>query len=301
MQGVSIDFEKELAGIAAMVPPEHELAPETIPIAAKALEDVDRRYGPNSQRPLPFHNAPHSIGVTRRAVRMGNILLPYIPPPYRDNFFDLSIINGSTHDYDQDSDPGDNESNSAVHAVGLVENADGVLNNEDFKKRIPLGIMATLVEMKEDGELVQTNLQIGAHDPIKFSMGFSDINGIAMEGSKRMWRDATNLYYEINPEPSIEGLYGFLVNQAGFLRQRLNDGRVKADIAYYFADHIGEVYNDMHKAFHANIISAYNLAVLLGKHPELKQVIGAAAKGIDRSRVGSMAGKLLTRKLAADQ
>ncbi len=298
---MALDFEKELAGIVAMIPPEYELAPETVPIALQAYEDVDARYGADSAHPLPFHNAPHSVGMTRRAVRMAKILMPYIRPQYRDGFYDLTLVGPAVHDYDQDSGPGPNEENSIVYGVQKIEEMDGVLNTTSFKERLARGVRATKVEMRDDGELVQTSLLSGSHDPIKFDMGFSDINGIAMEGSKRMWCDATNLYYEISDEPTVDGLYNFLINQAGFLRQRLNDGRVKADIAFYFANDVEAVYGDMHKAFHANIISAYNLAVLLGEHPELKSVIGVVAKGIDHSRVGSMAGKLLTRKLAAAQ
>lgn len=298
---MSLDFEKELSGIVAMIPPEYELAPETTIIAAESLEAIDQKYGPGSDRPLSFHNAPHSVGVTRRAVRMANILTPYIRPKYRSRFYDLSIIAGATHDYDQDSGSGPNEENSADYAVAAVEQADGELNTDAFTQRLPRGILATTVEMKADGEIVQADLLSGSHDPIKFSMAFSDINGIAMEGSKRMWRDATNLYYEITPEPSIEGLYGFLVNQARFLRDRLNPGRVKADIGYYFADNVNDIYSDMEKAFHTNIVSAFNLAVMLGEHPELKSSIGFAAKGVDHSRLGAVAGRMLTRKLAADQ
>lgn len=93
-----MDFEKEVADIVKMVPPDYELAPETPVIAARALESIDRKYGPDSPRPLSFHNAPHSVGVTRRNVRIGKILMPYIRPKYQDRFFDLSIIDGSTHD-----------------------------------------------------------------------------------------------------------------------------------------------------------------------------------------------------------
>ncbi len=299
---MSQDFEKELAGIVTLIPPEHELAPETIPIATEALEMIDGHYGSESDNPLPFHNAPHSVGVTRRAVRMGKILLPYMRDEYRKRFFDLAVIAGATHDYDQDSGPGDNERNSAKYAIEQIEKFDGELNTTDFKARLPQGILATTVEMKDDGELVQTNLQSGSHDPIKFNMAFSDINGIAMEGSKRMWCDATNLYHEITDEPTAEGLYSFLIGQAGFLRQRLNDPRIKSDIAYYFPDDIEAVYKDMYKAFHANIISAYNIAVMLDQRPELQSSIGLIVKSIgklDRSVMGSLIGKTLGRKLTS--
>lgn len=298
---MATDFEKEVVGIAALVPEEHELEPETVPIAIEALEAVDGRYGPDGDNPRSFHNAPHSVGVTRRAVRMANILLPYVRPEYRDKFYDLSIIAGAAHDYDQDSGPGTNEQNSANYAASLVEAADGKLNTQLFKDRLERGILATTVAMQPDGEIVQVDLSHGSHDPIKFSMAFSDINGIAMEGSKRMWRDATNLYYEITPEPSIEGLYAFLVSQAGFLSDRLNPGRVQADIGYYFGGQVNEIYDDMYKAFHDNIVMSHGLAVKLGGRPELQNAIGFVARTIDRLHVGAEIGKMLTRELAADQ
>lgn len=296
-----MDFEKEIDRITKLIPQNYTLANESIDIATRALEAVDQRYGPDSERPLAFHNAPHSVGVTRRSVRMTTMLLPYIREKHQPRFYDLAIINGATHDYDQDSGPGPNEDNSADYAVGLIEDADGSLNSQIFKDRVRLGIAATKVAMQDDGELVQTTLLRGSPDPIKFAMAFSDINGIAMEGSKRMWSDATNLYYELADEPTIEAHADFLISQAGFLRQRLNDSRVKSDIAYYFPNDIESVYEDMRKAFHSNIISAYKLAVLIGDHPELLHVVEAGAKTLDRSRVGALIGKVFTKKIAADQ
>ncbi len=303
---MTLDFEREVTEIAAMIEPKHgyELAPETIPIAITALEEVDSKYGPSSDHPLSFHNAPHSLGVTRRVVRLTNMLYPFIQPKYQNGIYDLGIIGGATHDIEQELGPGENERVSAESAGRQVSDADGVLNTTTFKKRLTRGIVATTVEMKEDGELVQTNLQSGTHDPIKFGMAFADINGIAMEGSKRMWQDATNLYYELNDEPTIGGLFDFYLSQAGFLRQRLNDGRVKSDIAYYFADDIEAVYQVMRGAFHANIVSAHGMAVLLGERPELSNTVGSVVKGIgalDRSLLGTMIGKMIERKVANDQ
>jgi hypothetical protein len=298
------DFEKEITEIATMIEPSCELAPETIPIAVESLEEIDNDYGPGSDNPLSFHDAPHSVGVTRRGVRLANILYPYIRPLHRRRFFDLVIIDGATHDRRQDLGPVENEIASAETAVQKVEAADGILNTMIFKKRLVYGDLATAVRMEDDGKLVQVNIQRGAHDPIKFNMAFSDINGIAMEGNKRMWQDATNLYYEITDEPTIEGLCTFLIDQRKFLRQRLNDGRIKSDIAYYFPDDVEAVYKDMRKAFHGNIVSSHGLAVLLGERPELQHSVARVAKGIetlDRSVLGAMIGKTIRRKIAPDR
>ena len=300
-----MDYEKEVSGIASMVPEDYALAKETRPLAAACLEIVDERYGPDSSHALAFHNGRHSLDVTRRAVELAVILRPYMRPEYQHRVFDLAIIAGASHDYDQESQAGENERNSARFAVEIVEQEDGELARGDFTQRLKRGILATTAPMNEAGEIVQTNLQACSHDPIKFNMAFSDINGIAMEGSRRMVLDATNLYLEIADQTgdsfSVDGLYNFYLTQAGFLRQRLNDGRVKADIAYYFADCIDDVYEAMSDHFNENIKSAYRLAKYIKEHPELKVPIGVAAKGVDISRVGRVAGRILARKVAAEQ
>jgi hypothetical protein len=301
---MSADFEKEITEIATMIEPDYKLAPETIPIAVESLEEIDNDYGPASDNLLPFHDAPHSVGVTRRGVRLANILYPYIRPLHRRRFFDLVIIDGATHDRRQDLGPIENEIASAEDAIQKVETADGILNTGIFKKRLVYGNLATAVRMEDGGKLVQVNLQRGAHDPIKFNMAFSDINGIAMEGNKRMWQDATNLYLEITDEPTDEGLCNFLIDQRKFLRERLNDGRIKSDIAYYFPDDIAAVYKDMRRAFHGNIVSSHGLAVLLGERPELQRSVARVAKAreaLDRSGLGAIIGKMIRKKIEPDR
>ncbi len=300
-----MDFEKELAGISEIVPADYELASETIPIAVSSLDDINRRYGSGADQELSFHNAAHSVGVARRAVMLTTILRPHMRSQYQDRVFDLAIIAGAAHDYQQDNDPrvdpGKNEQESAKFAIQAIEDEDGQLSAGSFTRRLREAVLATTAPMNENGEIVQTNLHAGSHDPMKFDMAFSDINGIAMEGSGRMVLDATNLYLETiskSDQPfSVDGLYDFYLTQANFLRQRLNPGRVKADIAYYFADNIEAVYSDMFQHFNHNIVSAYELALHIKEHPELKTLIGAIAKGIDRSRIGRVMGETLARKL----
>lgn len=298
---MSVDFEKEIVGIAATVPPEYQLAPETVGIAVNAVYGIDDRYGPNSDYPREFHNAPHSIDVCRRDVRLTKLLLPYVRSKYLPHIFDRTILGPALHDWEQLLGPGDNEQASADYAVAQIEENGGPeLNTDVFKTWLSDEIQASTVTMLETGEIIQTNIQTGSHNPAKFNLAFADINGIAMEGPRRMIRDGTHLYMENLESPddfTIDGLYAFLVNERQFLRQRLNDGRVKADIAYYYPDHIEEVYAVMRKAFHANIISAHNLAIDIGARPELKVPIGIAAKTLDKSMLGGAVGKMLLRKL----
>ena len=296
-----MDFEKEIHQITTLIPENITLAPETTDIANTALEAVNDRYGPDSDTYLPYHNAPHAVDIARRGVRMVNMLWPYMSPRHRSRMYDLVIVDGATHDYDQDSGPGANEDNSIEYGIELVESFYGVLNTAVFKNRSALGTAATKVEMDENGRLIQTNLRKGSRDPIKFIMAFSDINGIAMEGDKRMLRDATNLYNEITPETSAKGYVDFLVGQAGFLRKRLNDSQIKPDIKHYFPNDARAVYNDMYKAFHPNIISAYNLADFIGKHPELLHVVEKGAQSFDRTGLSKLVGRYTRRMLAANQ
>lgn len=297
-----MDFEKQVAGIAGMIRPDVTLAPETVPIVTQALYDVDGEFGPRSDNPLSFHNAPHGVDVTRRAVKIGNILYPYILPVYQERFFDGLMIGGGTHDRYQHLGPGQNEIASGEYAVGLIEAADGELNTSFFKQRVMLADRATEVSMGPDGRIIQVNLRQGAIDPIKFGMGFADINGIAMEGDKRMWQDATNLYDELTPagQWSVGGLFRFYVDQQRFLRRRLNDYQIKADIAHYLPGAVDEVYRDMRGEYHDNIVAAHRLASFIGSHPELEQSVGRIVGVVDRAHAGRMVGKFI-RHLAANQ
>jgi hypothetical protein len=294
-----LDYEKEIVQVMELVKPEYDytFAAETLGLAAVQLERIDRRYGPESDNAKDFHDVPHSLGVARRTVILGNILYPYIHPIRRRRFFDGGIIVGTFHDDEQDLGPGENEAASSVHALHQIETADGVLNSNFFKRRVEDGIGVTAVRMNEHGKLIQVNLRRGSHDPLKFDAAFADINGIAMEGEERMLRDATALYRELTADPTDEGLYAFLAQQKKFIRGRLNDGQIKTDIKYYFPGDVDDVYKDMRRAFRGNILSAFNMARLLGERPELKQSVGEAVRQVGAGRVlGPTIGKLIRSK-----
>jgi len=297
---MSTDFGHEINAIAAMVePPDIEVHPEAIAIATQSLGEIDDKYGSESENPLSFHNAGHTLGMTRRVVRLTNLLYPFIPPKYQEGIYDLGIVGGSTHDWEQGLGPSANEQASSEYAAAQVEAEGGPLNSDLFKTRLDLGIQATAVQFAEGGELVQAQLQRGKPDPFKFIMGFGDINGIAMEGPFRMTKDATNLYYEITQDPTVLGLLQFLADQEVFLSRRLGDWRMKADIAYHFPDSINEVYGAMHNAYHKNIVAAHGLALLLGQSPELEATLGAvvntSAEVLDRSLLGDVVTKVVRR------
>jgi len=297
---MAVSFERQITGIADDIDSDYKLASETIPIAVHALEEVDRRYGPESPTPLEFHNAHHSIGVARRNVRLSNLLHHYIPPSFRPKIFELAILAGATHDLEQGLGNDANERASTAWGIQAVEEFDGELNTKTFKRRLLRANLATSVVLDAGGELVQVNLQRGSRDPIKFITAFGDINGIAMEGDKRMWQDATNVYLEMTVEPTAEGLYDFLAGrQKRFMRNRLNDGRIKSDIAYYFPDTVDDVYSDMRKAYHTNIITAFGLARMLEERSDLKSSVAHIVRSFesrDRTLLGITIGKLVRRK-----
>lgn len=301
---MSADYEREIVAIADMVePPEQQVTPEAIAIATAALYAIDEKYGPDSDNPLSYHNGDHSLGVTRRAVRLTNILYPYIRPRHRVRIYDLDLIGGSVHDFERGLGRIEDEDVSGDYAVARVTELGGPkINNAKFKKRLFDGIQATAVDPQKNGDIVQMNLQKGSHDPFKLVLSFGDINGIAMEGPTRMFSDATNLCdEEEHGEPTLDERCNYLLRQRPFLRKRLNDPRIKSDIAYYFPDDIEEVYKDMRKAFHSNILSAYVIASALGEsRPELRDSVEAAVHrvgSIDKALLGSLIGKTLHRKL----
>lgn len=304
---MSVDFEKEVIKIAGMIePPDYELAPETIPIAIEVVEGINQRYGPDSDNPKTYHNAPHSLAVPRRAVSLTNLLYPFIPEQYRTDIYDLDIHCGVGHDDEQSLTlPGENERVSADRMVARVSQAGGRLNYAEYMRRLVRGHMATVIQI-EDGKLIQPNLAQGEPDPIEFIMGFADRNGIAMEGPISMFKDATNIYIEeaekAGEEPTFEGLYDFLKGEAGFIKYGLNDWYMKPLIRYYFGDKDDDVYAEMRKAYNPKISEAHRIAEKIVDSPELRPLIGMVVKGmeaVDSSRIGRNLGKTLVRKLTS--
>jgi hypothetical protein len=301
---MSMDFGQEMAKIAAMVEPDDaQVHPDSIAVAVDVLHDIDERYGPDSDNPLEHHNAEHGLDVARRVTLLNNIIYPYVPPRYQPQLFDLGLVDGSGHDYEQGLGPGANEKASGCYLVGKVS-ALGVspINTVEFKDRLYDGIQATEIEEGEDGRIIQVNVREGSQDPLRWSMSAGDINGVAIEGSARMFKDATRICYEKKAgDPSLDELYDFLISQAAFLRQRTNDRQVMADMAYYFPNDVADVYDDMKQAFRPNILSAYRVATLLGARPELKNTVGVAVKRslgvLDRSLLGDLVGRAVELQL----
>jgi hypothetical protein len=229
-------------------------------------------------------------------------LYPYIPPRWQPKIYELAFTSPAGHDIERGPDDLENVRLSGEHIVDLIEEKGGrELNTKIFKKRTFDVIQTTAAVRTEDGEIVQVNIQKGSHDPAKFIGAFGDKNGIAMEGPKEMIRNAVALSAEFDHQLTLNGLVDFLGYQRQFLRQGLNDWRVKGDIGYYFPESTDEVYKVMRRAFHGNIRSAHGLAVLLREQEPVRESVGLVADAVgivDSTLLGNLLGKALVRHVA---
>lgn len=293
-----IDYRHELEVIAGDVEPgDQAIHPAVLELSAIALHDIDSRYGESSKTPLPQHNALHSLDVARRAIHLTNLLYEFIEDKYKPQIFSLGMHAGSIHDYEQGKeDPGQNERASANYGVNCITNRGySDVFGDRYIKRLRAGVMVTSFRIDNSGRVEQYNLRVGEPDPFRFIMGFADINGIAMEGPERMIRDATNLYCERTKSPSVEGYLDWFGGQARFLRTRVNNPRIKNDIAYYFPKHKDEVFDTMYDEFHENIISAHALAGVIPTIRGVEEMVGGLIHDFNPMTVGNKAVNLLSR------
>lgn len=273
-----MDFEKEIDKLAKQVEQEgFRVNLGAQEVAVQLLEDVDARHGD-----LPYHNASHGLDVVRRGLRLTSALLPYIDEKYQKGIYNLPFLAGPAHDFVQGANDHQNVRDSADHVIQRIhENGHNEqINCRKVFSRIRLGIYATEVRReKSSGKVTQVNLQEGSRDPIKFIMAMADINGIAMEGPKRMVRDAVNLCYEMNDgKPTADQLYGFVLFQQKFLKDRLQDDQTKEDIKYYFGDHSDEVYDLGYEKFNGMITTAYSIARSISGTPIISNIINDKLK-----------------------
>lgn len=272
-----MDFEKELDKLSGQL--ENEAFGISLParaVATRALYEVDSRYGENSDHPLEYHNAHHALDVIKRGVHLTSLLTPYIAGDYRRSMYDLVTVGGAIHDSERGMGDGYNEKLSAEYGEQLIQ-SNGYsreINTKRFMRTLREGVLATQVEREDSGKVQQINLRQGSHDPFKFILASADINGIAMEGPKRMVRDATNLCYELHDgNPSADELYNFIILQPKFLRDRLQDDQIKPDIEYYFKDQSESVYDVVSREFGGTIKTAYSKALELASLPLIHRIV----------------------------
>ncbi|MBI5357672.1 hypothetical protein HZB74_02385 [Candidatus Saccharibacteria bacterium] len=290
-----LDFNKELVAIEQTIElPEYVLRPETLRICGEALQEINDRYGIESDSPRPYHWFPHSLDVIKREVRLTNILKEYMNPEDLFMIYDLLFMIGATHDIEQNEAPGLNERMSTDRGIELLSSCtDPILKSELFISMYEEGGMVTEVEFGKDGRIEQPNLHKGSRAKSKFVAAFADINAIAMEGPERMILDATNIYFELDKNPTISGYHDFLFSQIAFLRRRLNDWRITSDISRYFPENTDEVYDALEENFHDNIVSAYDMAKKIPDTPGINTELGY----IIRKSTPFTAGRLAVERL----
>lgn len=313
MDETGTNFEARIDGLVELIEPEgQEIHPTVRSIAAIALHGVEIKYGENSENPLPQHNAEHAFDMTERAIELTNLLYDYIPEEYKKNIYELVLLAGVAHDWEQLEGVGANEQASADYLIGLIEQTGNSLVNTDrFKQRARAGIMATEYEFDDEkGVINQINLlkdepyEEGRPDPLKFIMAFADINAIAMKGPDQMYEDATRLFFERNYEdPTEEGFREILDYQEKFIKSQLNDHRMEACIARYFPDfependdEKNEVYKEMEKAYSPNIKESYEKAQWLKRSSEVvAKELKSMLHTFDFHAVASKLGRLVNR------
>ncbi|MFI5270623.1 MAG: hypothetical protein ACHQT9_01080 [Candidatus Saccharimonadales bacterium] len=295
-----LDFEPRLRETASDIEVEgYELREATIPGVARLIGGVNDRYGPESDNPLSYHNGEHGMDIIDRGVKLANILYPYMKPHHQRGIFDVIFWSGGGHDSVQglSGDQASEIASSHLVSTEAKSTGDRYLGSKLFERRTNDAVLSTAVLWTPKGELVQPNVLRGSHDPAKLIMSNADINGIAMEGSSRMFVDVVNLCYEMNGgQADVDEVYEFLLSQAGFLKERLNDERVKTDIAYYFPETVEEIYGEMRGIFRPNILLAYATAKLLSDRSRFETPAKLAMKGlglVDRRLLGAALGSTL--------
>jgi hypothetical protein len=307
------NFEAAVDELIGQIEPEgYEFNETARSLATIALHDVELRYGESSDNSLPQHNAEHALDVAGRAIELTNLVYEFIPEKYQDNIYELALLVGVSHDWEQLLASG-NERASADYLIGLIEKTDDEeINNEWFKARAENGVMATEYEINDDGIINQFNLGRGKPedgeepDPLEFIVAFADINGIAMEGESRMSEDVAGLYIERcqkkGENPSEEGLRGFIDYQPTFIKSQLDDEHMKPIIAHYFhhlepedEEKENPVYEALKNKYNPNIRNSYKKAWKLRNTPELIKGFGEVVHRADVLGISDKLGGIVDR------
>ncbi len=208
-------------------------------VSSVLLEGITERYGPEGSEPLAYHGPQHTLDVIRRGLRLFGALHCELPVDFPARDAGLQAISGAGHDAFHHTGK-DDELKSASATSAVMHAHKNSYSSWDIH-RVGGAILATKVGLNEQGYIEQTNIRRGDRDPLKLTLAYADINGIAMEGAERMIRDATALFMEskgyTKPHQMIgdaDQLVAFLGGQARFLQSRLQ--AMPGDVAFYFKD-----------------------------------------------------------------
>lgn len=243
-------------------------------IAAIASRQLEVKYGAQSETPLAYHNKAHSVeDVPRRGLKLLRIHHDICP-----DLFDMSrapslvVAGGMLHDTVQLRGSMTNERLSADYAREIAPHYGFTYDEADLLHDM---IMSTVTQ-HIDGTVKQTMLeQTVSRDPLCLILATADINGIAMEGTKRMVGDSVNLTAERYQMDAANVLrekphevMKMLGAQALFFGARLDT--IGSDLRLFYdevtAQEIQSMYQREFSSFGSEAIRA---ARLLGRTPEI--------------------------------
>lgn len=146
---------------------------------------------------------------------------------------------------------------------------------DDEVRRVHDAIIATTVKVNSKGSVIQTRIRKGSGDMLNFALAMADINGIGMEGPRRMFTDVLNLYMERNTHSSVKeyltaplGVMALLKDQRQFLKDRLRV--IRKDLAYYCSneEEVGAIMEKIDERFSANTSAALAITKKFSQSPK---------------------------------
>ncbi|HYF96791.1 MAG TPA: hypothetical protein VD947_01995 [Patescibacteria group bacterium] len=289
-----INFKVEIERVVDRISPIEVKTDPIVPvISGIILDDIDSRYGEQSEKPLAHHNAFHGLERADRTVEVTNLLYPDIPEEYSEGIYSLGILDGTAHDWMQDFKVfGLNEELSAAFLGFMLKRADREdLFDDRFMARAFSGIRVTTAVTETDGNVHQPYLLEGKPDPNKFIQAFTDVDAIALGGMEEMFKTCENIVKELYKDPSPRQFYDFLRMEEPFLRKRLNPIRMMAVLGHFFPVNAKEVYEKMYDSYNKNIVDAYEFAQEVGRRSDIADEIGEALRAGEYEGIGQLIGK----------
>lgn len=261
---------RERAGIS-----EELISDEVISQVVPLLRMVHKRHGtPGSETYKTQHNDEHALDVLGRFWEVWEFLREVAPEKTDDRGYVLGMFAAIGHDlfYDLDTKTGINERRSAKFVASYMKEL-GYGDSEI--KRVYDAIITTTVKINSKGSVIQTHIRKGSGDMLNFALAMADINGIGMEGPRRMFADVLNLYMERNTHSSIKeylaaplGIMTLLKDQRQFLKDRL--AAIRKDLAFYCSneDEVNAIMEKIDERFSANTSAALAITKRFSQSPK---------------------------------
>lgn len=165
---------------------EHVNSIDTAVIAA-GMQEVEARYGAESDVPLEYHNQRHTWEAFEDYCVYADIFR------LSDQQFTDGAIAIAWHDWEQLRGSGANERESALNAQRVMDSAGYSI---DRQQSVANYILATEVETDGQGRLMQKHLMTFGPDKALLAVAMADMYGITLRGEETMVRHAYRLACE---------------------------------------------------------------------------------------------------------